>query len=100
MSSRREEDRPEEDDRIIEAEPVEPGQERHPRRRHRPPRPAPDKRSPWRVGLFLHRFLIAVAIGMPAIFLIAETWEEAFLWSGVLVVALQAIYLALALLLG
>lgn len=97
MSSRHEEDRPE-DDRIIEAEPVEP--ERHPRGRRAPPRRAPDKRSPWRVGLFLHRFLIAVAIGVPAIFFIAETWEEAFLWSGVLVVALQAIYLALALILG
>jgi hypothetical protein len=57
-------------------------------------------RSPWHVSLFIRRFLIAVAVGVPVILLIAESWGEAFLWSAVLVVALQAIYLVLALIFG
>ncbi|ALN71425.1 hypothetical protein [Aureimonas sp. AU20] len=57
-------------------------------------------RSPWHVSLFLRRFLIAVAVGIPVILLISKSWGEAFIWSAVLVVALQVIYLVLALIFG
>ncbi|KTQ80359.1 hypothetical protein NS365_03335 [Aureimonas ureilytica] len=56
----------------------------------------PLERSPWHVSLFLRRFLLALAVGLPAIFLVSDSWGEAFLLSAVFVVALQAIYLVLA----
>lgn len=56
----------------------------------------PLPRSPWHVSFFLRRFLMALAIGLPVIFLVTSSWGEALAYSALLVVALQVIYLVLA----
>lgn len=102
MSPQQEEERSSREEPIVRSFPVAgtPETRRAARAADRRARGNQPKRSPWHVGSFLRRFLVAVAVGVPVIMLTAPSWGEALVWSGVLVAALQALYLALALFFG